>query len=76
MSRAEEHLTVYREQIIALRRAHAAGHGADYAEAFAAFGAGLLFGAGIPQAAATLAELYRLAYPGRSLPRMWEGEGP
>lgn len=75
MARADDHLALYRDQIIALRRAHAAGHGADYAEPFAAFAAGMLFGAGIPQAAATLAELYRLAYPGHSLPTLWEDEG-
>ena len=74
MSRAEEHLEVYREQIVQLRRADAVGQGGEYAQMFVAFGMGILFGAGLPQAAATFAELYRRAYPGHPLPRLWEGE--
>lgn len=73
--RADELLEVYREQIVSLRRAHDAGHGGDYAQTFASFGTGILLGAGFPQAAATLAELYRRAYPdGPQLPIIWEGE--
>jgi hypothetical protein len=75
MSRADEVLAVYRQQITTLRRAQAAGHGADHALPFVALGMGVLLGAGFPQAAATMAELYRRAHPeGPPLPVIFEGE--
>lgn len=76
MSRAEQLLDIYSEQITALRRHDAAGPevGASYANAYAAFGVGYLMGGGMPQAAATFAYLYRRAYPGQPFPVIWEGE--
>lgn len=76
MSRADEQLAAYREKTIALRRADTFGDevGAAEAQAYASFSVGYLMGAGLPEAAATLAHLYRRAYPGAYLPHLWEGE--
>lgn len=76
MSRAEEQLDAYRNKFVELRRADAFGAeaGAAAAQAYAAFSMGFLMGAGIPEAAAAVAHLYRRAYPGAFLPKLWEGE--
>jgi hypothetical protein len=74
MTRADEHAEIYREQVVALRRAQAAGEGASFAQPLASFSVGFLYGAGFPQSAATMAELYRLAHPGAPFIVLWPGE--
>lgn len=76
MSRAEEQLAAYRDKTVELRRAAAfsADAGAGAVGELAAFSVGYLMGAGIPEAAAAVAHIYRRAYPGASLPTLWDGE--
>jgi hypothetical protein len=76
MARAEEQLDRYRETVVALKRADnfSPEAGAAQARTYAAFSVGYLMGAGIPEAAAALAHLFRRAYPGESFPILWEGE--
>jgi hypothetical protein len=77
MARAEEQMSRYSEEITTLRRHDAAASPADaalYAASWASFTVGFMFGAGLPQAAATIAHLYRKAYPGAPFPVLWEGE--
>jgi hypothetical protein len=74
--RAEQQTQAYRERMLSLRRADAfsAEAGGAAAGAVAAFSVGYLMGAGLPEAAATVAHLFRRAYPGAYLPAVVEGE--
>jgi hypothetical protein len=74
--RAEEQMQRYRDEIVGLRRydANSTIDAAAYASMWASFSTGFLFGAGLPAAAATVAHLYRRAYPGAAFPVLWEGE--
>lgn len=74
--RAEQQLDRYRETMVRLRQADTVSKeaGATEAQAYAAFSVGYLFGAGLPDAAATISHLYRRAYPGAYLPALVEGE--
>jgi hypothetical protein len=76
MARAEEQLDRYREEITRLGRCDSANvhEAAIVASAWASFDVGFLMGAGLPEAAATVAHLFRRAYPGASFPKLWEGE--
>jgi hypothetical protein len=76
MARAEEMLDRYQREITTLRRHEnaSAEDAAVYAASWASFTCGFMFGAGLPSAAATVAHLYRRAYPGAPFPVLWEGE--
>jgi hypothetical protein len=76
MARAEEQLDHYREVIIALRRADeiSVEEAGIAASTWASYSAGFLMAAGLPAAAATIAHLFRRAYPGVPFPSLWEGE--